>query len=65
MPIIKLNKSDKPEKIKFYIEAKLLAEINEYCSWIKLEDKGIFFTQAAEFLLKKDKDWKLHQKKKN
>ena len=63
MPIIKSDKSKKTEKVKFIVDSSLLSEINDYCKWAKVDDIGVFFAQAAEFVLKKDKDWKKHNKK--
>ena len=62
MPIIKSNKDLKTEKIKLIINAELLQEINQYCTWAKVEDITTFFEQAAEFVLSKDSEWKKHKK---
>lgn len=65
MPIIKSDKNKKFEKIKFSINSSMLAEIKEYCKWASVNDIGMFFEQAAEFILKKDKEWKKHKKNKS
>ncbi len=64
MPIIKSDKSKEMEKVKFLINSALFAEVKEYCSWASVEDIGIFFEQAADFILKKDKEWRKYNKDK-
>jgi hypothetical protein len=64
MPIIKSDKSKETEKVKFLINSSVLSEIKEYCTWTSIEDLGVFFEQAAEFILKKDMEWKKHKKSK-
>jgi hypothetical protein len=64
MPIIQSDKSKEIEKIKFYVSSSLLSEIKEYCTWASIEDVGTFFEQAAEFVLKKDMEWKKYKKSK-
>lgn len=65
MPIIKSDKSKEIEKVKFLINSELLTEIKDYCAWAAVEDIGIFFEQAAEFILIKDKEWKNCKKDKS
>lgn len=65
MPIIKFNKNKKLEKVgKFSIESNLLKEIKDYCKWAEIDDIGLFFAQSAEFVLKKDMEWKKYKKEK-
>ena len=61
MPIIEPNKTKETEKIKISINKNILAEVRKYCEWIKVNEE-IFFEQAAEFVLKKDKDWTKYKK---
>lgn len=62
MPIIKSSNTKKSQKIKLIIDHELLDEIRKYCSWAKVENENVFFIQAAEFVLKKDSDWKKYKK---
>ena len=66
MPIIKQDKSDKDVKVKLLVNSKLFNEIKEYCKWASIKDENIeiFFEQAAEFVLKKDSEWKKYKKSK-
>jgi len=64
MPIIKAAKTTETEKIKFNINSGLAREIEKYCEWVVVKDVGVFFEQAAEFVLNKDKEWKRHNKSK-
>lgn len=62
MPIVKAEKTKKLVKVdKFSIDSSLLEEVKEYCKWASV-DIGIFFEQAAEFILKKDLEWKKYKK---
>lgn len=62
MPIINSRKTKEVENMKFKINSCLVKEINEYCKWASVGDIGLFFEQAAEFILKKDTEWKKHNK---
>lgn len=62
MPIIKSDVSTELEKVKFSITTNLYKEINNYCKWAEVKDIGIFFEQAAVFVLKKDTAWKKYKK---
>jgi len=66
MPIIKQDKSEKPIKVKLSVNYNLLNEIKEYCKWANIKDGDIetFFEQAADFVLKKDIEWKKYKKSK-
>jgi len=66
MPIIKHDKSEKDVKVKFSVNPSLLSEIKEYCKWANIKDGDIetFFEQAADFVLKKDTEWKKYKKSK-
>ena len=62
MAIITGNRSTKKEKIKVEISADILKQIQQYCSWAKINDIGFFIEEAAYFVFAKDKEWKQHQK---
>lgn len=64
MPIIQAGKNKDLVKInKFFITSSLLKEIKEYCEWASV-DIDSFFEQSAEFILKKDAEWKKYKKNK-
>ena len=63
MPIIR-SRTAATEKVKFQVSAALIEEVKEYCEWIAVKDVVIFFEQAAEFVLDKDKEWKKYRKNK-
>ncbi len=63
MPIIKPGKT-KPEKVKFLMDSRIVSEVKDYCSWAKVDYPDLFFAQAAEFVLKKDVEWKKYKKNK-
>jgi hypothetical protein len=65
MPIIKQDKSEKAIKFKFSLKPSLLNEIKDYCKWANINnDIETFFEQAADFVLKKDSEWKKYKKSK-
>lgn len=65
MPIIQSGKNKELVKVnKFSINSNLLKDIKEYCEWASV-DIGSFFEQAAEFILKKDTEWKKFKKNKS
>ena len=45
-------------------KANLLKEIKEYCEWASVSIDS-FFEQSAEFILKKDTEWKKFKKNKS
>jgi len=57
MPIIKVKQKAEKEQTRISIERELLDSIRQYCDWLKIKKIDDFFEQAAEHILKKDKDW--------
>ncbi len=37
------------------------AEINQYTQWAGIQNKEFFLIEAAKFVLKMDKDWRVHK----
>ena len=65
MPIIQSGKTKEFVKVnKFLINSNLLKEIKEYCEWASVSIDS-FFEQSAEFILKKDTEWKKFKKNKS
>ncbi|HZW61164.1 MAG TPA: hypothetical protein VFF04_02975 [Candidatus Babeliales bacterium] len=60
MPIIKEKPKQDKTQIRISIEAKILDTIKQYCDWAGVKKHDVFFEQAAEYLLSKDKEWKHH-----
>jgi len=52
---------NKKTKVKLIIDETLLSQIKQYCKWANLEEED-FFTQAANYIFKKDKEWNNHIK---
>ncbi|MBX3709457.1 MAG: hypothetical protein KF702_06860 [Gammaproteobacteria bacterium] len=65
MPIIKVKQKTEKEQARINIERELLDNIRQYCDWLKIKKIDDFFEQAAEHILKKDKDWVNYLKEKN
>ncbi len=62
MALIQSKKPIEKIKINFNLSADLKGEIEKYCDWAKVSTEE-FFSQAAEFVLKKDRDWAAHSGK--
>ncbi|KTC89854.1 hypothetical protein OQJ18_06770 [Fluoribacter dumoffii] len=58
MAIIKQKSEAKKEKLKIQLSEETFKMINEYCSWSKIDDISYFIEEAANFVFKKDKEWK-------
>lgn len=65
MPIIKVKQKAEKEQTRISIERELLDSIRQYCDWLKIKKIDDFFEQAAEHILKKDKDWIKYIKENN
>ncbi|HEX4045630.1 MAG TPA: hypothetical protein VHZ76_08195 [Gammaproteobacteria bacterium] len=65
MPIIKVKQKAEKEQTRISIERELLESIRQYCDWLKIKKIDDFFEQAAEHILKKDKDWVKYIKENN
>jgi len=55
--------TNKKTKVKLMIDESLANQIDQYCKWAKFEEIEDFFTQAANYVFKKDKEWNEHIKK--
>ncbi len=62
MPIINGARGQRKEKIKAEINGDTFDKINSYCEWAKIEDIADFIQEAADYIFKKDRDWKRHSK---
>ncbi len=47
-------------KIKF--PKALDMQIQEYMQWVGVDERSMFFQQAAEYILNNDKHWKAYKK---
>ncbi len=60
MPLIKpVNTETISVKIK--LVKSLNSEIDQYIEWAGVPDKEFFLAEAAKYLLKMDKDWKVYK----
>lgn len=58
MALLNSKKRSKRVPISIRLEESLIDEIGAYCSWASIARFQDFFEQAAEYILKNDKDWK-------
>ena len=61
MPLISRKKDDNTV-VKIKIEKALLDEIEAYAAWAELPSRDTFLTEAAAYVLQKDKEWKAARK---
>ncbi len=61
MPLITKKKLNNVT-IKITIDSELLEEIEQYCTFAKLDSKDEFLSGASKYILERDKDWKKHKK---
>lgn len=54
-------KADKTQ-IRINIDSKLVDMAKSYCDFAGIKKIDEFFEKAAEFVMKKDRDWKKHDK---
>ena len=53
------------KSISAKIPQHLKEEINDYCTFAKIDGLQDFIIQASEYILMKDKEWGKHRKSKN
>ena len=58
MPLLKPDKKTVKKYIRISIQESLLEETRAYCQWANIQKLDDFFALAAQFIFKKDKDWK-------
>lgn len=58
MALLDPKKRSKRVAISLRLEENLINEISAYCSWLGIARLQEFFEQAADYILKNDKDWK-------
>lgn len=61
MALLQPTKQIQKEQLRIYANKILLEEINQYCQWLGVRKIDDFFEQAAEYILQRDKDWRLYQ----
>jgi hypothetical protein len=58
MTLLDPKKHSKRVPISFRFEEQLMDEISAYCKWLGIARLQDFFEQAADYILKNDKDWR-------
>ena len=62
MSLLKATTKTNKRSIRLTMPEELLAEVEKYCNWAAIQKVEDFFEQAAQYILVKDKAWKLHSK---
>lgn len=60
MPIIKPVDLE-TVRVLAKLPKNLDTEINQYTQWAGIQNKEFFLIEAARFVLKMDKDWRVHK----
>lgn len=58
MALLDPKKRSKRMQVTFRLEESLISEVSAYCQWLGIARLQDFFEQAADYILKNDKDWK-------
>ncbi len=58
MALLDPKKRSKRVPISFRFEEQLIDEVSAYCKWLGIARLQDFFEQAADYILKNDKDWR-------
>lgn len=58
MALLKPSKKESKTQIRINIDSKIVDTAKAYCDFAGIKKIDEFFEQAAEFVMKKDRDWK-------
>lgn len=64
MPLLSEKKESKREHLKLTLKSDLISEVKKYCKFAQFESIDCFFSEAALYILTKDREWKKDQKTK-
>ena len=45
------------ESLRIKVNTETKSKVEKYCKWAGINDVGHFFSEAAEFVFSRDKDW--------
>lgn len=64
MSLIKNREKEKENKEALHldIDESVVAELQEYLKWAKIEDKSHFIEEACKYVFQTDNDWKKFKK---
>ena len=54
-----INKTTK-KYVRISLQGSILEEVRNYCQWANIQKLDDFFELAAQYIFKKDRDWKNH-----
>lgn len=64
MAIIKNKNNQQKKLIKAKIEETTLKQIEQYCEWSGIFDLGYFIEEVADYVFRKDIEWRHFKKEK-
>jgi len=64
MPLIKSNNKSAKKYIRLSLSDSVLEEAKNYCQWANIGKLDDFFELTAQFIFKKDPEWKRFKKSK-
>lgn len=62
MPLIKPNNKSAKKYIRLSLADAVLEEAKNYCQWANVHKLDDFFELTAQFIFKKDTEWKRFKK---
>jgi hypothetical protein len=62
MAIIKNRNNQQKQLVKVKINSGILTQVEQYCEWSGIFDLGYFFEEAAEYIFRKDVEWRQFKK---
>lgn len=59
--LLKPTKKAAKKYVRISLQESVLEEMRNYCQWANIQKLDDFVELAAQFIFKKDKDWKNHK----
>jgi len=60
MALLKPARKTTKKQFRISLQESVLEEARNYCRWANIQKIDDFFELAAQYIFKKDKDWKNH-----
>ena len=65
MALLKSSKKHAKRTLTMSVMQSVIDEVDQYCKFAEIATREYFFTQAAELVFKKDKEWQKMNAAKN
>lgn len=61
MALLKSSEKTRKKQLRINIQESIADEAKTYCDWANISQLDDFFEQAAQYIFKKDKEWKQYK----